>query len=369
MKLIQLFILLLLYKIVFTQEGKLSSLTNGRIYSFSKITILLEDLEKKDTGIYLFSSTNNLSYLETYNTKSFEVLGLLNSQNDSLLFYKKNFEDFEASQLVSIKKIDRKLKEEFNSILIHNELQKIVNMIVDSTYLRNTFQKSIINDKVVYSSFRKNNFEEISFYKNSSIKYRQKSWYAKDTFNDFTYELNEVSELSEKNYNDTLKSIHNKSISLLQNVNILNSNYRFKTIGDTINILSLTDYEGSKFSIDSIKNKYILFDFFFLACPPCIKSLEQIELLKKKYGDKIYLISINPKDFDIMKLKNYITKYSIKNRVVYGKNAKRILNLFFKDSKIEAYPTFILLDTNKKIVFSEVGYNGTLFKKVSEYIK
>jgi len=62
---------------------------------------------------------------------------------------------------------------------------------------------------------------------------------------------------------------------------------------DTVN--SFVDQNGNTINYRSFKDKVILLDFWFLACPPCIVELPGLELMKKK---------IPSNEFDIITFAN-----------------------------------------------------------------
>ncbi len=116
-------------------------------------------------------------------------------------------------------------------------------------------------------------------------------------------------------------------------------------VGKTAPLFSLNDILGKEYSLISFNNKYVLLDFWFVGCGPCIQSLPNLKEIDKKYGGKdLILVSINPinkKDA----IKKYLDAYSVTNLNLIG-NKQTI-----KDFEISYYPTLLLIDKSGIIKF------------------
>jgi thiol-disulfide isomerase/thioredoxin len=113
---------------------------------------------------------------------------------------------------------------------------------------------------------------------------------------------------------------------------------------------SKTDINGKKISTESLKGKYVLFDFWGSWCPPCLASIPFLKELKAKYpADSFVIIGINTNDeiqamrkTIINKKMNWAQIFDINNDM---SNKFGVLNL----------PTFILVDKQGKIIFRGIG--------------
>ncbi|HLR36887.1 MAG TPA: TlpA disulfide reductase family protein [Chitinophagaceae bacterium] len=102
-------------------------------------------------------------------------------------------------------------------------------------------------------------------------------------------------------------------------------------------------------------------DFWFIECGGCKATLPGLKELSKKYGRKgLNIVSINSMEFDFPRVKEYIKK---KN-----KDWINILDKshIYRHYMIGAYPTFILIGPERKIILREIGING--FKKIKHYL-
>jgi thiol-disulfide isomerase/thioredoxin len=127
----------------------------------------------------------------------------------------------------------------------------------------------------------------------------------------------------------------------------------------------IEDLEKGKFSTDSIikKKKYTLIDFWGTWCGPCIEMIPRLTALQNKYAEKLNIISIaNDQD------KNVVKKYVEKNKMnwTHGFQDGRKNNKIYTDLGISAYPTFILLDSNGKILLRG---SSEVLNKIEDSIK
>jgi thiol-disulfide isomerase/thioredoxin len=68
------------------------------------------------------------------------------------------------------------------------------------------------------------------------------------------------------------------------------------SIGDTmpnIKIENILNYKSSKVHFEAFKDKLVIIDFWFGACPKCILAFPRLEELQKKFNDKIQVIVVN----------------------------------------------------------------------------
>ena len=141
--------------------------------------------------------------------------------------------------------------------------------------------------------------------------------------------------------------------------------------GQVVNNYPLEDLEGNKILLkDLFKGKeYILLDFWGTWCAPCKELTPKLKNFNNKYKEKINMVSLayekNPEP-----VKKYVTKNKMNwfNGIIKGTpksgNVEKVKIL--SDLRVEAFPTFILLDKNLKIIFRGVGDN---FKKIEKIIK
>ena len=136
----------------------------------------------------------------------------------------------------------------------------------------------------------------------------------------------------------------------------------------TITSLDLDDYTFTSKANKQVKlslkgAEYFILDFWFLACPPCIKDHISIKKnIGKLKSKKIEIISIST-DNNLIKWKKYLlnNNYNWQN---YSENIKQTLT---NKLGISTFPTYVILDSNGTIKESYNSFSDILKKyKIKE---
>jgi thiol-disulfide isomerase/thioredoxin len=136
------------------------------------------------------------------------------------------------------------------------------------------------------------------------------------------------------------------------------------TITILSNIISLyksSDLSKEKLSINTLElinhkqftlktNKPILIHFWATWCPTCRLEADNIQTLSEHFE----VLSIAVKSGSKYDLETYMKKHQLNYRVYNDENAQ-LASKF----KISAYPTTFIYNSEKKLIFSEVGYTST----------
>ena len=133
---------------------------------------------------------------------------------------------------------------------------------------------------------------------------------------------------------------------------IVNENYLITLIGDTLNSQKLNE-------------RFLLIDFWYSTCFPCLKAIPTLNKLNSEYSTKLKVVGVNSRKQDFDMIQNLISKFSIQYDIVLDSTT------FWRDSfKVEVFPTLFLYDTFlKKIVYTEVGYKEDLFDSIQKIIE
>lgn len=108
----------------------------------------------------------------------------------------------------------------------------------------------------------------------------------------------------------------------------------------------VTGIDGKKISLNELKGKYVLLDFWATWCPPCMAEIPFIKEIRKKYPpEKLVIIGINH-DRDPKALTTAAKKYDMNWLHFFDRNLE-LGNLY----KIEAIPTLVLIDKAGKLVY------------------
>lgn len=120
---------------------------------------------------------------------------------------------------------------------------------------------------------------------------------------------------------------------------------------------------GNTVSLKDLKGKVVLLDFWIKNCGPCIESVPHLnELQEKLKAEKFKIMSINsydPKSDVGLFCKNHHVDYPVLL------NGKMIAEKYGVDS----FPTFIILDGNGKVIYTQAGYDASVESKIEEIIR
>lgn len=126
---------------------------------------------------------------------------------------------------------------------------------------------------------------------------------------------------------------------------------------------SLKDPDGHNVSLNDLKGKVVLLDFWGVWCGPCRKSMPKLQELHEKYKDKgLQVVGISVRDEPgapqkFMESKNYTYTLLLNGEAVA------------KDFKVEVFPTMYLIDKQGKIVHGERGLRESFEKEISVMIE
>ena len=134
-----------------------------------------------------------------------------------------------------------------------------------------------------------------------------------------------------------------------------------KSITGNLSELELYDLNGEIFSFSSTKGKYVLLDFFYPSCKPCIKQLPILQKIHQKYKNSEFLVvGINVDDSSAGALIAFIQQHSIKYKIL--PNGAEIAKFY----NVHGYPTMFLIDKNGQIIYSHMGLQIDLEKHVEK---
>ncbi|PXY01087.1 hypothetical protein DF185_10570 [Marinifilum breve] len=138
-------------------------------------------------------------------------------------------------------------------------------------------------------------------------------------------------------------------------------------IGDKMIDFVAHDTDGKNHSLSEYKGKYLLLDFWSMGCGPCMMAMPETKKLDSLNRDQLCIIGLNMasseetwKDVSIKKNISWVNLSDGKSTFsgissVYG---------------ITAFPTYILIDPDGKIIDKWMGYSkGHLEEKLKKHIE
>ncbi len=118
--------------------------------------------------------------------------------------------------------------------------------------------------------------------------------------------------------------------------------------------------------LKKFSDKYILIDFWYKECYPCIKAIAWLSKLRDRYSkEDLVILGLNPYDNklkDEEKLKEFIEINNMNYPTVFvDSNVTTVYN-------IRAFPTCYIIDPEGNILFSKVGFGDSVAKEVDSLL-
>jgi peroxiredoxin/Flp pilus assembly protein TadD len=116
---------------------------------------------------------------------------------------------------------------------------------------------------------------------------------------------------------------------------------------------SFTSAEGEYITLEDLKGKVVMLDFWGTWCPPCVASVPELRKLYGRYSKEQFVLIGISSDFDDAVWRDFTGK----NRMLwpqYRDKDRRILEAF----SIRAYPTYIIIDHEGILRFQSIGFGA-----------
>lgn len=131
---------------------------------------------------------------------------------------------------------------------------------------------------------------------------------------------------------------------------------------------SVTTSEGKYISLDDLRGKVVLLDFWGVWCLPCVESVPAMRSLNKRYGrEKFVTIGIDVRDDEAT-----WRAFTEKNEMVWPQYRDRN-GVVQRAFEVRAFPTYILIDHEGIVRFRAVGtgleQTGSLDEAIRKQIK
>lgn len=116
---------------------------------------------------------------------------------------------------------------------------------------------------------------------------------------------------------------------------------------------SFTSADGERITLEDLKGKVVMLDFWGTWCPPCVASVPELKNLYRRYSKEQFVLIGISSDFDEAKWRDFTGK----NRMLwpqYRDTDRRILEAF----SIRAFPTYIIIDHEGILRFQSTGFGA-----------
>ncbi|MER2997045.1 peroxiredoxin family protein [Pontibacter populi] len=123
----------------------------------------------------------------------------------------------------------------------------------------------------------------------------------------------------------------------------------------------VTDTDGKKYDLASLKGKVVVINAWFIECKPCIKEIPELNKLVKDFeNDEVVFLGFAKNNKS--ELHKFLTKRNFAyNQVVADSD---LLSKF----SVNVYPTNIILDKNAKITFYETALQENIYHIMKAHI-
>ncbi|MCF8331793.1 MAG: TlpA family protein disulfide reductase [Bacteroidales bacterium] len=129
-------------------------------------------------------------------------------------------------------------------------------------------------------------------------------------------------------------------------------------VGDTMTGYSGLQLNGDTLRPEQMQSDYYLIDFWYMACPPCMRAVPAMNDAHEKFTDVMFL-GINTADSDLGNLKTYKERKNISYVILYSNQIEKDYHL--------AYPTFVILDSKMVVQKVMEGFTENDFDSFIEF--
>jgi len=124
-----------------------------------------------------------------------------------------------------------------------------------------------------------------------------------------------------------------------------------------------TDINGKKLSLEQLKGKIVVMNFWFIQCGPCRKEMPLLNALVEKYKNNSEIVFISFAMNEADELKTFFEKNIFSYQTV--PTAEKIA----KSYKVVFFPTNLVVDKSGKIVFNQSGYSDRIETNLEKAIE
>lgn len=124
---------------------------------------------------------------------------------------------------------------------------------------------------------------------------------------------------------------------------------------------SVTDISGNNYTLERLKGKVVVINFWFVECKPCVMEIPELNKLVERYKGKdiVFLgIATNEK----AKLQKFLEKQPF-NYTIIPDGSKTA-----GDYQVNAFPTHIIIDKNSMVAFATTGLGPTTMDDIEKLL-
>lgn len=127
---------------------------------------------------------------------------------------------------------------------------------------------------------------------------------------------------------------------------------------------TLNDIEGKPLSLESLRGKYVVLDFWGSWCGWCIKGMPDMKKTYAKHRAKLEILGVDCRDTEA-KWKAAVKKHELPWKHVYNPNESDLTTRY----NITGYPTKVIIDPQGNIVRTVIGEDPAFYTFIDELLK
>lgn len=108
----------------------------------------------------------------------------------------------------------------------------------------------------------------------------------------------------------------------------------------------VVDARGDSLRLSDLRGRFVLLDFWFTTCPPCLEELPRLKRLRMRYDEQLVVVGVStdgdPRRFDAFLQRESIDWHQVLD---YAQNAGAVHALY----RVPYYPSYFLVDPEGRV--------------------
>lgn len=135
------------------------------------------------------------------------------------------------------------------------------------------------------------------------------------------------------------------------------------TEGEKFKYFDIKTLNGEKIKKQDLEGKVLVFNFWFINCPPCRKEIPDLNNLTEKYKDQKDVLFLGVALDEVYEIKEFLKKQNFDYTQL--RNGREICS----NQEIKSYPTHLIVGKDGNIQFSSQGLALNTFFWIDKTIK
>lgn len=132
-------------------------------------------------------------------------------------------------------------------------------------------------------------------------------------------------------------------------------------VGKEAKSFSVTDMNGKKYSLEKLKGKVVVINFWFMECRPCRMEIPELNKVVEKYGGKD-VVFLGMSTNKPAQLNSFLAKNEFKYNIVA--DSAQVAAQY----GVTGFPTHMVIDRDSKVAYFASGFGPGTIDKLAEAI-